>query len=166
VARKILLTVVSMLCIVMLFTSCSDKTKNQGNVNDEDSNIPSHVGMYTQYKSSILLRNNGTFITILEEGNSSKMEFTGNYSLNDEEITFNIKKMNGEEMTNTLIGTLKDDVITYEGGKPFYKDREYVLTKDDMAEKQEPRAVVPASEGTPAPNTESSPQNVENNNQN
>lgn len=164
-ARKILLTVVSMLCIVMLFTSCSDKSKKEGNV-DEGGNIPSHVGMYTQYKSSILLRNNGTFITILEEGNSSKMEFTGNYSLSDEEITFNIKKMNGEEMTNTLMGTLKDDVITYEGGKPFYKDKEYVLTLDDKKAKEEPRAVVPASSGTPVPSADSSSSNTENNDEN
>lgn len=166
VARKILLTVVSMLCIMMLFTSCNDKSNKEGNVNSQGSKVPSHVGMYTNYKSSILLKNNSTFVTIIEDGNYSKMEFTGRYSLNNEEIIFNIEKMDGEEMISTLIGKLKDDIITYEGGKPFYKDKEYVIKEEDIEEKEEPRGLVSASTGTPTPNAENSSQTAENNDQN
>ncbi len=153
-ARKIILTVVSLLCIMLLFTSCSDKSKKESNLPANDSKVPAHIGMYTNYKSSILLKNNGTFVTTLEESNSSKMVFTGKYSLSGEEIVFNIEKMNGEDMTSTLDGKIKDETITYEGGKPFYKDKDYVVTQEDMDVKEEPKGLVSASTSTPTPQAE------------
>ncbi|KNY25076.1 hypothetical protein [Pseudobacteroides cellulosolvens] len=155
-AKKILLTVVSLLCIMVLFTSCSDKSKKESNSPANNSKLPAHVGMYTNYNSSILLKSNGTFVTTIEDGNTSKMVFTGRYSLNGEEIVFNTEKMNGQEMTNTLNGTLKDGTINYDGGKPFYKDKDYVVKEDEMEVKEEPRGLVSASSSTPTPNAENS----------
>lgn len=156
VAKKILLTVVSLVCIMLLFTSCSEKSKKESNLPANNSKLPAHVGMYTNYKSSILLRNNGTFVTTIEESNSSKMVFTGKYSLSGEEIVFNTEKMNGEEMTNTLNGKIKGETITYDGGKPFNKDKEYVITQEDMDVKEEPKGLVSASSSAPTPKAENS----------
>jgi hypothetical protein len=152
VARKILLPVISLLCIMFLFVSCSDKSK-------KNSGLPPHVGMYTNDESSILLKTDGSFVTTLSESNNSKLVFTGKYTLNGENIVFNAEKINGEELGTVLDGKLKDGVITYSGGKPFTKDEDYEIKEEDLAPKEEPKAIVSTGTSTPVPKAENSSSN-------
>lgn len=164
VARKILLPVISLLCIMFLFVSCSEKSNNKSKSNS--SSVPSHVGMYTNYNSSILLKADGSFVTTISEGTNTDLVFTGKYTLNGEDISFDNQKMNGDDLGTVLNGKLKDGVISYDGGKPFTKDEEYELKAEDIAPKVEPKSVVSAGNATPSPSAENSSPNPSSNDQN
>lgn len=121
--------------------------------------------MYTNYNSSILLKADGSFVTTISEGTNTDLVFTGKYTLNGEDIVFDNQKMNGDDLGTVLNGKLKDGVISYDGGKPFTKDEDYELKKEDIAPKEEPKSVVSAGAATSSPTTENSSPNPSNNDQ-
>ncbi|MDP4183257.1 MAG: hypothetical protein Q8942_19480 [Bacillota bacterium] len=140
--RKISLLVLSIFCVLMIFTGCNSKN---------NSNLPPNVGMYTNGDSSILLKPDGTFVTTMTQDGMSALLLTGKYTIKGEDIEFNSEKMNGEELGTVTSGKIKGDTITDPGGIPFTKDNSYKMEDVKATKAPEASNASPKAENSSAP---------------